>query len=34
MKAASTAIPTAAETKFCTASPNIWEKLESVVSPA
>ncbi len=24
--AASTAIPTAAETKFCTASPAIWEK--------
>ena len=33
MTAASTAMPTAAETKFCTASPAIWEKCESVVSP-
>ena len=31
--AASTAIPTAAETKFWTASPAICEKYESVVSP-
>ena len=34
MKAISTAIPTPAETKFCTASAAIWEKYESVVSPA
>jgi hypothetical protein len=34
MKAASTAIPTAADTKFWTARPNICEKFESVVSPA
>ena len=31
--AASTAMPTAAETKFCTPSPAICEKYESVVSP-
>jgi hypothetical protein len=33
MTAASTAMPTAAETKFCTASPAIWEKCDMVVSP-
>ncbi len=31
--AASTAMPTAAETKFCTASPAICEKYDIVVSP-
>ena len=34
MTATTTAMPTAAETKFCTARPAIWEKFESVVSPA
>ena len=33
MTAASTAMPTAADTKFCTPSPAIWEKYVSVVSP-
>jgi hypothetical protein len=33
MTAARTAMPTAAETKFCTASPAIWEKNDMVVSP-
>ncbi|SKY82183.1 Uncharacterised protein [Mycobacteroides abscessus subsp. abscessus] len=27
MSATATAIPTAADTKFCTASPSIWERL-------
>ena len=31
--AASTAMPTAAETKFWTARPAIWEKYDMVVSP-
>ncbi len=31
--AASTAIPTAAETKFCTASPAIWVRYDMVCSP-
>ena len=31
--AARTAMPTAAETKFCTASPAIWERYDMVVSP-
>ena len=34
MNATSTAMPTPAETKFWTASPAIWERCESVVSPA
>ena len=33
MSAIATTMPTAAETKFCTASPAIWLKNESVVSP-
>ena len=33
MSATTTAMPTAAETKFCTASPAICEKYDSVVSP-
>ena len=33
MTAASTAMPTAAETKFCTASAAICEKYDIVVSP-
>ena len=31
--AIATEMPTAAEMKFCTARPVIWEKYESVVSP-
>jgi hypothetical protein len=31
--AASTAMPTAAETKFCTASPAICDRNDMVVSP-
>ena len=34
MKAIATEMPTAAETKFCTARPAICEKFDSVVSPA
>ena len=34
MNAIATAMPTAAETKFCTVRPAICEKFESVVSPA
>ena len=33
ISAATTAMPTAAETKFCTVSPAIWLKSLSVVSP-
>ena len=33
MSAMTTAMPTAAETKFCTARPAIWLKYDSVVSP-
>ena len=33
ISAMATAMPTAAETKFWTASPAIWLKYESVVSP-
>jgi hypothetical protein len=33
ISATATAMPTAAETKFCTARPAICEKYESVVSP-
>ena len=34
MTATRTAMPTAAETKFCTASPAIWLRFDIVVSPA
>ena len=33
MIAAQTAMPAAAETKFCTVSPTIWLKYDIVVSP-
>jgi hypothetical protein len=33
MTAMQTAMPTAADRKFCTAMPAIWLKYESVVSP-
>ena len=33
ISATATTMPTAAETKFCTASPAIWLKCDSVVSP-
>ena len=33
MTAASTAMPSAAETKFCTASPAIWLRYDIVYSP-
>ena len=33
MSTISTQMPTAAETKFCTARPAIWLKDDSVVSP-
>ncbi len=31
--AASTAMPTAADTKFCTARPAIWDRYDIVYSP-
>jgi hypothetical protein len=33
MTATSTAMPSAAETKFCTASPAIWLRYDIVYSP-